>query len=98
VSPAIEARTISRVSVGHGLPPLAARGPITGEAILSPQQPGFRDERNLPGVQAPMDAHRLGHILDGHGKVHARAKGSLTTCKRSVTRYDYFQVASREVV
>lgn len=86
----IAPRTVSRVIRRHGLPPLAALDPITGEVIRSSKQTSVRYERELPGELAHMDVKKLGRIPDGGGwKVHGRAMGSTAARKRAPIGYDY---------
>ena len=86
----IAPRTVSRVIRRHGLPPLSALDPITGEVIRSSKQTSVRYERELPGELAHMDVKKLGRIPDGGGwKVHGRAMGSTAARKRTPIGYDY---------
>lgn len=86
----IAPRTVSRVISRHGLPPLSALDPITGEVIRSSKQTSVRYERELPGELAHMDVKKLGRIPDGGGwKVHGRAMGSTAARKRAPIGYDY---------
>jgi transposase InsO family protein len=72
----VPARTVSRILNRHGVAPLAALDPITGQVIRSSKLTSVRYERSRPGELAHMDVKKLARIPDGGGW---RGRGELTT-------------------
>jgi transposase len=60
-------RTVSRVLARHGVPPLSALDPITGEVIKASKSTAVRYERKRPGELVHMDVKKIGRIPDGGG-------------------------------
>src|SRR5690606_33291616 len=68
----MSARTVSRILARHGIPPLRALDPITGEVIRASKITAVRYERDRAGELVHMDVKKLGKIPDGGGwKAHA---------------------------
>ncbi|WP_344203731.1 IS481 family transposase, partial [Pseudolysinimonas kribbensis] len=85
----IAPRTVSRVIARHGLPPLAALDPMTGQVIRSSKQTAMRYERERPGELVHMDVKKLGRIPDGGGwRALGRGAGDHRDRKNG-TGYDY---------
>jgi transposase InsO family protein len=86
----VPARTVSRVLVRRGLPPLAALDPMTGELIRALKVTAVRYERSRPGELVHMDVKKLARIPDGGGwRAHGRAAGSTSRRRSTVVGYDY---------
>jgi transposase len=86
----VPARTVSRVLVRRGQPPLSALDPMTGEVIRSSKQTATRYERSRPGELVHMDVKKLGRIPDGGGwRAHGRAAGSTSRDRATRVGYDY---------
>jgi transposase InsO family protein len=88
----VPARTVSRILNRHGIAPLAALDPITGQVIRSSKLTTVRYERSRPGELAHMDVKKLARIPDGGGW---RGRGELTTNHASRDKtvkvgFDYF--------
>jgi transposase InsO family protein len=87
----VPARTISRILVRRGLPPLADCDPITGLPIRATHTTTTRYERDRPGDLLHIDVKKIGRIPDGGGwRVHGR--GERPAAKRG-PGYDYVHVA-----
>jgi hypothetical protein len=70
---AVPARTMSRVLARHGVAPLRACDPMTGEVIRASKATAVRYERDRPGELVHMDVKKLGRIPDGGGwRAHDR--------------------------
>ena len=84
----VSPRTVSRVLVRRGAPPLSALDPMTGEVIRTSKQTAVRYERERPGELVHMDVKKLGRIPDGGGW---RALGREAGHRDRKTRigYDY---------
>jgi len=68
-------RTISRILVRRGLPPLAACDPVTGALIRATRATTVRYERQHPGELIHVDVKKLGRIPDGGGwRAHGRSE------------------------
>ncbi|MFJ5958661.1 IS481 family transposase [Paenarthrobacter sp. NPDC092416] len=68
-------RTISRILVRRGLPPLAACDPVTGTLIRATRATTVRYERQHPGELIHVDVKKLGRIPDGGGwRAHGRSE------------------------
>ena len=63
----VPARTVSRVLVRHGIPPLSMLDPITGVLIRASRATTVRYEHPTPGALVHMDVKKLGRIPDGGG-------------------------------
>jgi transposase len=75
----VPARTVSRVLARHGVPPLAALDPITGQVIKASKTTAVRYERARPGELVHMDVKKLGRIPAGGGwRVHGRVNREAT--------------------
>ena len=75
----VPARTVSRVLVRHGVAPLAACDPITGQVIRAHRDTARRYERERPGELVHIDVKKLGRIPDGGGwRLHGREAASNT--------------------
>jgi transposase InsO family protein len=86
----VPARTVSRVLVRRGQPPLSALDPMTGEVIRSSKQTATRYERSRPGELVHMDVKKLGRIPNGGGwRAHGRAAGSTSRDRATRVGYDY---------
>ena len=84
------ARTVSRVLVRRGQPPLSALDPMTGEVIRTSKQTATRYERSRPGELVHMDVKKLGRIPNGGGwRAHGRAAGSTSRDRATRVGYDY---------
>jgi transposase InsO family protein len=83
-------RTVSRILTRHGVPPLRALDPITGEVIRASKTTAVRYERDRPGELVHMDVKKLGRIPDGGGwKAHGRASGSILRDRNTKVGFDY---------
>ena len=85
----VPARTVSRVLARHGIPPLRACDPMTGELIRTSKTTAVRYERARPGELVHMDVKKLGRIPDGGGW---RAYGRIDVPdpkRRSGNGFDY---------
>ncbi len=83
-------RTVSRVLARHGVPPLAACDPITGEVIRSSRATTHRYERQTPGELVHIDVKKIGRIPDGGGwRVHGRAASGHQRDKKHRIGFDY---------
>jgi len=76
----VPARTVSRILVRHGIPPLAWCDPLTGQLIRAARATANRYERDRPGELVHVDVKKLGRIPDGGGW---RAEGQNTLDHRS---------------
>lgn len=86
----MSARTVSRILARHGVPPLRALDPITGEVIRASKTTAVRYERDRPGELVHMDVKKLGKIPDGGGwRAHGRASGSILRDRNTKVGYDY---------
>ena len=86
----MSARTVSRILARHGIPPLRALDPITGEVIRASKTTAVRYERDRAGELVHMDVKKLGKIPDGGGwKAHGRASGSILRDRNTKVGYDY---------
>ena len=86
----VPARTVSRVLVRRGQPPLRVLDPMTGEVIRSSKQTATRYERSRPGELVHMDVKKLGRIPGGGGwRAHGRAAGSTSRDRATRVGYDY---------
>ena len=86
----VPARTVSRILVRRGRPPLCALDPITGEVIRSSKATATRYERDRPGELVHMDVKELGRIADGGGwRAHGRAAGSTSRHRATRVGHDY---------
>ena len=86
----MSARTVSRILARHGVPPLRALDPITGEVIRASKTTAVRYERDRAGELVHMDVKKLGKIPDGGGwKAHGRASGSILRDRNTKVGYDY---------
>jgi hypothetical protein len=86
----VPARTVSRILTRHGLPPLAALDPITGEVIRASKLTAARYERARPGELAHMDVKKLARIPDGGGwRAHGRGAGSIRRDRSTRVGFDY---------
>jgi transposase InsO family protein len=63
----VPARTVSRILVRYGLPPLSWLDPVTGQTIRSSRATANRYERDRPGELVHIDVKKLGRIPDGGG-------------------------------
>jgi transposase InsO family protein len=63
----VPARTISRILIRHGVPPLAWLDPITGAPIRATRATANRYEHEHPGDLIHIDVKKLGRIPDGGG-------------------------------
>src|SRR3954454_24746164 len=71
----LNASTVGRILARHGMPPLAAIDPITGERIRSSRRSGNRYEHPTPGALIHVDVKKLGRIPAGGGwRVHGRSE------------------------
>ncbi|SDK03804.1 Integrase core domain-containing protein [Arthrobacter cupressi] len=71
----IPERTISRILVRRGLPPLAACDPVTGALIRATRATAVRYERQHPGELIHVDVKELGRIPEGGGwRAHGRSE------------------------
>lgn len=71
----VPARTVSRILVRHGRPPLAWLDPTTGQLIRASRSTALRYERDAPGDLIHIDVKKLGRIPDGGGwRVHGRSE------------------------
>lgn len=69
----VPARTVSRILNRHGIAPLAACDPLTGEVIRATKTTALRYERPAPGDLVHIDVKKIGRIPDGGGwKAHGR--------------------------
>jgi hypothetical protein len=67
-------RTVSRVLMRRGEPPLATLDPMTGAVIRASKATAVRYERSRPGELVHMDVKKLARIPDGGGwRAHGRA-------------------------
>jgi transposase InsO family protein len=86
----VPARTVSRILARHGLPPLAALDPITGQVIRASKLTAVRYERARPGELAHMDVKKLARIPDGGGwRAHGRGAGSIMRDRSTRVGFDY---------
>jgi len=86
----VPARTVSRVLIRRGQPPLAALDPMTGEVIRSSKATATRYERSRPGELVHMDVKKLGRIPDGGGwRALGRAARETTKDRTTKLGYDY---------
>ena len=86
----VPARTISRVLIRHGEPPLAALDPMTGAVIRASKVTAVRYERSRPGELVHMDVKKLARIPDGGGwRAHGRAATVEHRHKPVPTGFDY---------
>jgi transposase InsO family protein len=86
----VPARTISRVLIRHGEPPLAALDPMTGAVIRASKVTAVRYERSRPGELVHMDVKKLARIPDGGGwRAHGRAATVDHRHKPVPTGFDY---------
>lgn len=83
-------RTISRILVRRGLPPLAACDPVTGTPIRAARSTAVRYERQSPGELIHVDVKKLGRIPDGGGW---RAHGRPGTVRGRGIGFDYVHAA-----
>lgn len=90
----VPARTVSRILVRHGLPPICALDPVTGVVIRAGRASTTRYERAEPGNLVHVDVEKTGRIPDGGGW---RALGRESTAgpKRRAARigFDYVHAA-----
>jgi transposase InsO family protein len=85
----VPARTVSRILARHGLPPLAALDPMTGQVIRASKVTAVRYERARPGDLVHMDVKKIGRIPDGGGwRAHGRGRGD-NRARKNRTGYDY---------
>ncbi len=86
----VPARTVSRVLIRHGEPPLAALDPMTGAVIRASKVTAVRYERSGPGELVHMDVKKLARIPDGGGwRAHGRAATVDHRHKPVPTGFDY---------
>jgi transposase InsO family protein len=86
----VPARTVSRILVRHGVAPLTACDPITGQVIRAHRVTARRYERKRPGELVHIDVKKLGRIPEGGGwRLHGRAAGDTGAHKRARIGYDY---------
>ena len=63
----VPARTVSRILNRHGIAPLAACDPLTGQVIRASKTTALRYERPTPGDLVHIDVKKIGRIPDGGG-------------------------------
>ena len=86
----VPARTVSRVLARHGVPPLSALDPMTGEVLRASKTTAVRYERERPGELVHMDVKKIGRIPDGGGwRALGRAARETTRSRTSKIGYDY---------
>ncbi|MGY1764690.1 IS481 family transposase [Geodermatophilus sp. SYSU D00779] len=86
----VPARTVSRVLIRRGEPPLAALDPMTGAVIRASKVTAVRYERSRPGELVHMDVKKLARIPDGGGwRAHGRAATVDHRHKPVPTGFDY---------
>jgi helix-turn-helix protein len=71
----VPARTISRVLIRHGEPPLAALDPMTGAVIRASKVTAVRYERSRPGELVHMDVKKLARIRRRRRLARTRPRG-----------------------
>jgi transposase InsO family protein len=82
--------TVGRILTRHGVPPLAAIDPITGERIRGSRRSGIRYEHRAPGDLIHVDVKKLGRIPAGGGW---RAHGRSEAVRGRGNGYDYVHTA-----
>lgn len=88
----VSPRTVSRVLLRRGAPPLAALDPMTGEVIRTSKQTTIRYERERPGELVHMDVKKLSRIPEGggwRGEGGTIANHRSRLDKRTKVGYDY---------
>jgi hypothetical protein len=86
----VPARTVSRVLVRHGMPPLSALDPMTGQVLRSSKATAIRYERAYPGALVHMDVKKIGRIPDGGGwRALGREGQEATRNRKTKIGYDY---------
>lgn len=71
----VPARTVTRILRRHGVPPLAACDPLTGQQIRASRASERRYEHGAPGDMIHIDVKKLGRIPDGGGwRIHGRSE------------------------
>ena len=90
----VPARTVSRILARHGVAPLAACDPLTGDVIRATRASAQRYERARPGELVHLDVKKLGRIPDGGGwKAHGRSATSAHRHKKTPLGFDYVHAA-----
>jgi transposase InsO family protein len=83
-------RTVSRILVRHGLPPLACLDPITGQLVRASRLTTVRYERDRPGELVHMDVKKLARIPAGGGwRAHGRGSDAIRRAHDARIGYDY---------
>jgi transposase len=86
----VPARTVSRVLIRRGEPPLATLDPMTGAVIGASKVTAVRYERSRLGELVHMDVKKLACIPDGGGwRAHGRAATVDHRHKPVPTGFDY---------
>lgn len=86
----VPARTVSRILARHGVAPLAACDPLTGQVIRATRASAARYERARPGELVHVDVKKLGRIPEGGGW---RAHGRSEQVRGRGIGYDYVHAA-----
>jgi transposase InsO family protein len=92
----LNASTVGRILARHGVPPLAAIDPITGETTRSSRRASNRYEHRRPGDLIHVDVKKLGRIPAGGGwRLHGRDSTIGVAHRHKTTKigYDYVHTA-----
>ena len=86
--------TVGRILTRHGVAPLAAIDPITGERVRSSRRSANRYEHTRPGAMIHVDVKKLGRLPAGGGwRLHGRDATVAHRHKRVKIGYDYVHTA-----
>jgi transposase InsO family protein len=88
--------TVGRILARHGVPPLAAIDPITGEPVRTSRRSANRYEHPAPGAMIHVDVKKLARIPAGGGwRLHGRdaAVSVANRHKKVKIGYDYVHTA-----
>ena len=90
----LNASTVGRILVRHGVPRLAVIDPINGERVRSSRRSENRYEHSTPGAMIHVDVKKLGKIPPGGGwRVHGRQATAALKHRRPPIGYDYVHTA-----